>query len=166
MACHSISNSILFNRLLSPIIENSTEMVSTPVQLNKTCSNTSKNSLNIALTNENLTINELIHIFLQRFYQYTKNFHTIQNYLNHLNRYFKELSIIIEDFRNNRIFNNTIEYIETRLLQMRVKRDQINHLLNQSSMKTHLEKVCLLFSLFLSFFKDNHIFFFNKFFFF
>lgn len=136
---YSTPNGTLPNRLLSPIIENSAEILS----INKTCSDTSQISPNIVLTNANPTIDELNRILLQRFHQYTTNFHHIQNYLNTLDQHFKELSFIIEYLRNDKNLTNIIELIETRLLQMRVKRDQINDLLNQSSIKIIIEQVCI-----------------------
>ncbi|CAF0751299.1 unnamed protein product [Rotaria sordida] len=140
---YSISNdTILSNRLLSPIIENSTEIHSTPISINKICSNTSQKILNnIILKNDNLTIDELNHILIQKSHQYMKDFHNIQNYLNKFDKHFKELSNIIEYLRTNKNFTNTIELIETRLLQMHVKRNQIDRLLNQSSIKNLIEKI-------------------------
>jgi len=134
---YSTPNGTLPNRLLSPIIENSAEIL----PINKKHSDTSQKSLNIVLTNDNLTTDELNHILLQRFHQYRINFHKIQNYLNTLQQHFKALSIIIEYLRKDNNLTNTIEPIEIRLIQMRAKRDQIDHLLNQSSIKTIMQQV-------------------------
>ncbi|CAF3345113.1 unnamed protein product [Rotaria sp. Silwood1] len=138
---YSTLNSTLPNRLLSPITENSTEILSTPIPINKICSNTSQKTINLVLKNDNLTIDEHNHIFLQKFHQCIKNFHNIQNYLNKFDQHFKELSIIIECLRTNKNFIDTIELIETRLLQMNVKRNQIDHVLNQPSIKHIIEKI-------------------------
>ncbi|CAF2336610.1 unnamed protein product [Rotaria sp. Silwood2] len=138
---YSTLNGILSNKLLSPITENSTEILSTPIPINKICANTSQKTINLALKNDNLTVDELNHIFIQKFHQCIKNFHDIQNYLNKFDQHFKELSIIIESLRTNKNLTSIIELIETRLLQMNVKRNQIDHLLNQSSMKNIIEKI-------------------------
>jgi hypothetical protein len=137
---YSTPNSRLHNRLLSPITEHSAETLST----NKTCSDTSQKSPNIVLTNDNLTTDKLNQILLQRFHQYITNFQNIQNYLNTLDQHLKELSIIINCLRNDKKLINSIEPIETRLLQIRVKRDQIDRLLNQSSIKNLIQQVRVL----------------------
>jgi hypothetical protein len=141
---YSTPNSRLPNRLLSPITEHSAETLSTTLPTNKTCSDTSQKSPNIVLTNDNLTTDELNQILLQRFHQYITNFQNIQNYLNTLDQHLKELSIIINCLRNDKKLINSIEPIETRLLQIRVKRDQIDRLLNQSSIKNLIQQVRVL----------------------
>jgi hypothetical protein len=134
---HSTPNGTLSNRLLSPITENSAEILSTSLPINKTCSNTTQKSPNLVLT-----IDELNQTLLEKFHQYTTNFHNIQNYLNTLDQHFKALAFTMEYLRNDKNFTNIIELIETRLLQMRVKRDQIDHLLNHSSIKNIIQQVC------------------------
>src|ERR1700734_3968574 len=91
---YSTSNGTIPNRLLSPITENSGEILSASLTLNKTCPNTSQKSPSIILMNGNSTTDELNKTLLQRFHQYTTYFHKIQNYLNTLDQHFKELSII------------------------------------------------------------------------
>ena len=138
----STPTGVLSSRLLSPITENSAEILSTTLPMNKSCSDTSQKSPNIVLTNYNLTPDDLNETLIQRFHQYTTNFNNIQNYLDTLDQHFKGLSIIINYLRNDGNLINIIEAIETRLLQMRVKRDQIDHLLNQSSIKNIIQQVC------------------------
>ncbi|CAF0909506.1 unnamed protein product [Adineta steineri] len=134
---YASSNDPLPNRLLSPITENSVEILQTSISTNKTSSaDTSQKSPNIVLSND-----EHNHIYLQRFLQYTTNFQTIQNYLDKLHQHFKALSIIIEYIRHDQNLLDIIEPIETRLLQMRAKRDQIDHLLNQSSIKHIMQQI-------------------------
>ncbi|CAF3638628.1 unnamed protein product [Rotaria socialis] len=132
----STTNDKLHQCLLSPIIENSTDMLlAIPIPIHKICLDASgkKN----VFTTDNLTIDEL-NLMLN---QYMKNLCNIQNYLNKLDEHFKDLSKIIEYLRNNKSFTNTVELIETRLLQMYVKRNQINDLLNQFSIKHLMEKI-------------------------
>jgi hypothetical protein len=138
----STPNGTLSNRLLSPITENSAEILSASLSINKTCLDISQKTSNTVLTNDNSTIDELNRTLLQKFHQYITNFDDIKNYLNTLDKHFKELSIIIEYLRNDQNFTDIIELIETRLLQMRVKRDQIDYLLNHSSIKTIIQQVC------------------------
>jgi hypothetical protein len=135
---HCTPNGTLPNRLLSPIVENSAEILSISPSINKTCSDTIQKSPNNVSTNNHSTIDELH----QTFHQYTTHFHYIQNYLNTLDEHFKALSFILEHLRNNKNLTETIELIETRLLQMRVKREQIDRLLNHSSIKNIIEQVC------------------------
>jgi len=138
----STPNGALPNRLLSPITENSAEILSSSLSINKTCLDISQKSTNTVLTNDNSTLDELNRTLLQRFHQYTTNFHDIQNYLNTLDKHFKELSVIIEYLRHDQNLTDIIELIETRLLQMRVKRDQIDRLINHSSIKDIIQQVC------------------------
>ena len=136
--------SALPNRLLSPITENSAETLSTTLPINQTSSDTSKKSLSVTLRNDNLTIDDLNRRLLERLHQYLTNFHHIQTYLDTLDQHFKGLSIIINCLRNDQNVIDTIQPIEIRLLQMRVKRNEINHLLNQSSIKKFVsQQVCL-----------------------
>lgn len=137
---HSVPNGILSNRLLSPIIENSAEILSGSDPINRVSLDASLKATNIVLTNENSTIDEFNQLMIQRLNEY---FHHIKNYIEKINVHFAELSIIIEALRRKQNFNSTIELIETRLLKMRVKRNQISHLLNQSFIKDNLEQVSL-----------------------
>lgn len=137
---HSTPNGTLPYRLLSPIAEDSVEILSTSFPLNKSYSNTSQQTLNPVMINNNLN-----QTLLQRSYQYINHFYNIQNYLNTLDEHFKSLLLIIEYLRNDKNLFEIIELFETRLLQMRVKRNQIDRLLNYSSIKTILQQVCILF---------------------
>ncbi|UJR33620.1 hypothetical protein I4U23_021055 [Adineta vaga] len=130
----SCSNGTLPNRLLSPITETSAE-------IHQTYSDISKKSPDFVLIKDHSTSNELNQVLLQKLHQYTKNFHTIQTYLNTLHEHFKALSIILEYLRKDSNILHVIEPIETRLLQMRAKRNQIDHLLNQSSLKTLIQQI-------------------------
>jgi hypothetical protein len=140
---HSTPHGTLPNRLLSPITETSTEILSVSLPINKTSSDTSeKTTSNLVLTNNTSTIDEIYQILLQKFHQYTTNFHQIQNYLNTLEQHLQLLTLIIKHLQNDKNLINTIEFLETRLLQIRVKRDQIDRLLNHFSIQKIIQQVC------------------------
>lgn len=132
----STTNGKLLHSLLSPITENSTDILSTPIPINRLCSNTSQRNV---LTNANLTIDELNHMLRQ----YIKSYDNAKIYIKQLDEHCKDLSNIIECLRNNENLKSIIEVLETRLLQINVKRNQIDHLLNQFSIKDLIEKVSL-----------------------
>jgi len=139
---HSTPHGALPNRLLSPITETSAEILSVSLPINKTSSDTSQKSPNLVLTNNTSTIDEINQTLLQKFHQYTTNFHQIQNYLDTLDQHLQALALIIKHLQNDKNLTHTIEFLETRLLQIRVKRDQIDRLLNQSSVQKIIQQVC------------------------
>jgi hypothetical protein len=141
---HSIPYGTLPNRLLSPITETSTEILSSPLPMNRTSFDTSQKSANLILTNNTSTIDEIYQTLLLKFHQYTINFHQIQNYLNTLDQHLQALTLIIKYLQNEKNLTNTIECLETRLLQIRVKRDQIDCLLNHFSIQKIIQQVCHL----------------------
>ena len=129
-------NGTLPNRLLSPITEHSADT-------QQTYSDTSKNSSESVLSKNKSTIDELNEILLPKCHQYITYFYHIQTYLNTLQKHFEALSIIVNNLRKDRCINHVIEPIEIRMLQMHAKRNQIDNLLNKSSIKMLLQQVCL-----------------------
>ncbi|CAF0750087.1 unnamed protein product [Adineta ricciae] len=127
-------NGTLPNRLLSPITEHSADT-------QQTYSDTSKKSSESVLSKTKSPIDELNEILLPKCHQYITYFYHIQTYLNVLQKHFKALSIIVSDLRKDRRINHVIEPIEIRMLQMHAKRNQIDNLLNKSSIKTLLQQI-------------------------
>ena len=127
------------HRLLSPIIENSVE----------------KKSPRTILTDD-----ETNRSLLEKFQRSMNHFEQIQMYLNRVNEHFHALSFLIQRLRHDENVNESIEFLEIRLIQMRVKRDQIDRSLNQSSLQNLIKQVrratahSSSSSLFASFFPD------------
>lgn len=129
-------NGTLPNRLLSPIVEQLAD--SQP-----TYSDTSKKSPESLLSKDKSIADELHHVLLPKCHQYITYFYQIQTYLNTLQEHFKALSIIVDYLRKDPRITHVIEPIEIRMLQIHAKRNQIDNLLNKSSIKTLLSQVCL-----------------------
>ena len=136
---HSTPNGILPNRLLSPIIENSVEILPTE----NISSQLPIRSSSIHLTDDPSTHNvELNQSLLGKLHEYTNHFDQIQTYLTRINEHFHALSFLIQHLRHD---NDSIEFFQIRLIQMRVKRDQIDRLLNQSSLQNLIKQVSVQF---------------------
>ena len=114
------------NRLLSPIIETSVEKKSPPPSL------TENRSINNDQTNQ---------ILLDKCQGFMNHFEQIQTYINRLDEHFRALSFLVQHLRRDEHFHDSIEFLEIRLVQMRVKRDQIDRSLNQSSLQNLIKQV-------------------------
>ena len=108
------------NRLLSPIIENSAE----------------KKSPRTVLTND-----EANQSLLGKFQRCMSHLEQTQTYLNRIDEHFHALSFLVQHLRHDPNLTDSIEFLEIRLLQMRVKRDQIDRSLNQSSLQNLIKQV-------------------------
>lgn len=139
---HSTPNGTLPNRLLSPIIENSVEIL--PAE--NISSQLQRRSSSIHLTDDPSMHNvELNQSLLSKLHEYTNHFNQIQTYLTRLNEHFHALNILIHYLQHDPNLTDSIEFFQIRLIQMRAKRDQIDRLLNQSSLQNLLKQVSVQF---------------------
>ena len=83
--------------------------------------------------NSNMNILEKL---FQKFQEHRTNFHQTQTYLNLLDNHLRELTTILHQVQNSldhqSILKSTTEHLETRLLQMSIKREQIRTVIHQS----------------------------------
>lgn len=74
---------------------------------------------------------------LQKFHEHRTNFGQTQSYLNLLDNHFRELTVVLHQLQNSldhqSLLKSTTEQLETRLLQMSSKREQIRTVIDQSS---------------------------------
>lgn len=139
---HSTPNGTLPNRLLSPIIENAVEIL--PAE--NISSQLPRRSSSIHLTDNPSTHNvELNQSLLEKLHEYTNHFDQIQTYLTRIDEHFHALAFLIEHLRYDQNLNDSIEFFQIRLVQMRAKRDQIDRLLNQSSLQNLIKQVSVQF---------------------
>ena len=131
------------NRLLSPITERSAEILLTPLRpIQSSTSDSPRPSPSIVLPADPLlTTNDWTTALLQRFTQYTTNFHAIQTHLHSIGGHLKESASIIDRLRNEKTIANVIDSIDMRLPQLLAKRDQIDGLLNHVSIRQIIEQV-------------------------
>lgn len=129
---HSTNDGNLFNPLLSPILETSHERLSMSSEHRSL-----EKSLKTTGVNEISTNNGSNEIFMQRYEQFRKKFHQIQDHMFTMNQNLKELNLIIDMMRLDPMLNELIEPIEARLTLIRVKIDQIDRMNDEK----HLNKV-------------------------
>ena len=132
---HSSHNGALPSRLLSPIIETSAEILSTPLPADKTFSTTSQKTPKLLLSDDTSTTGESTYFLLQRFHQSTGNLHRTHQHLSSVNRYLQELTTIVDRLSQDETFADIVDPIATRLIQLRVKAGEVVRLLNQPSIK-------------------------------
>ena len=138
---HATANSHLFVRLLSPIIENSSEILSTSLPFDKTWSDSSRKSTEMLLKDNKCLIDDTSSVLLQRFYQYRTNFYKIENHLHSIKNHLIDLNVIIEHLQDDQTIRNLLEPIVNRLIQIRVKTNQIDRCLEQSSIENFTQQV-------------------------
>lgn len=72
----------------------------------------------------------------QKFHEHRTNFHQTQTYLNLLDNHLRELTNILHQIQNSLDhqsgLKSTTEHLETRVLQMSIKREQIRTVIHQS----------------------------------
>ncbi|CAF0896835.1 unnamed protein product [Adineta steineri] len=96
----------------------------------------SDNSQNSTVINDTIVdMNDtIIDKLLQKFNEHKINFHNTQNYLNLLDNHLCEITTILNQLQNplsyNSLLKPTTDELETRLLQMSIKREQIRTAIN------------------------------------
>ena len=138
---HSLANGILSNRLLSPIIENSAEILSTPLPVDIDLSTASQKTPKLVARDNNAPLDGSTCSLLQGFHQCTRNLQSTHKHLSSANQHLKELTSIVDRLSQDETIVDIVEPIATRLIQLRVKAEEAVRLLNQPSIEKLAQQV-------------------------
>jgi UDP-N-acetylglucosamine transferase subunit ALG13 len=88
----------------------------------------------ITIKNSNELNSTILDKLLQKFNEHKIHFHNTQNYLNLLDNHLREITTVLNQLQNslnqNSSLKTTTDQLETRLLQMSIKREQIRTVIN------------------------------------
>jgi hypothetical protein len=135
LAEYPATNGILFNRLLSPIVECSTEILSMSFPIERIYSNTMDKRLNTCLADNRPIVDPLDSILREQFIQSIDTIHKIGKYFDSIDHHLKQVTMIIEQLHDDDNIMNAIEPISTRLIPIRTKAKQINHLVKRTAVE-------------------------------
>lgn len=130
-------------RLLSPIIEQSVEIYSTSLPIEQICLDSTGKSPPKLSDSDNVSIDPSHAGLVQTLYQYKTNFQKLRTYLHSIKDHFHRLAETVRQIEWNPILAAAIDPIPMRLIQMRVKLDQIDRLLHPSVAEKIDQEVCL-----------------------
>lgn len=160
IAAYSTPNGATPSRLLSPISEHSIEIQTISLPIDKIRLDSNENTAEVPSNEPQNSVDPSISVLLSKFHHYKSNFQKLRTFFHSIDEHLNELKKIIDQLESDRTLSDLIEPIPTRLIQIRVKIDQIDRFLNSSIIeKIHREVFFFIQKSF--FFNFVFVFFFN-----